>query len=653
MDVPPLYSVNGMVSPDRASDFSPPYYSPRRDDADDYFMAFSQSPNGMRTPPPMPSPTRNSSLWSMFDIFEPPPIPYNLREQRRRKHGGEVEEEEEYEEVQDFDQVRKEEGIPDLEEEELKEDEEVHSGQDLDKGKGVEKNASVVDEEKRVVDEDKAVGVPETRAEIPVEKANGEVEQTAAIPSAEKEVVAELEPKESPKKELSVLTAVKERDLTGAVRHIHNHFARACRSGKDVSSMLETQMVYHHLGFLDLKDSSKVFNAITSHWSRKTSLAMRDAYEDTDIAECGMHGSHASTLERLYAWEKKLYDEVKAGELIRLAFDRKCQQLHSLDAKGGDPTAIDKTRAAVKKLDTRLMVALQAIHLASMRVQELTNEELYPQLAELLGGLMSMWKVMWECHHAQQAIASEMQTLENSVAGDEASEAHIKATIELEHELKKWQTHFQRWFNSQKNYIDTLHAWLLKCHMELEGDKKFSPHSTENPAIFIFLSNWRKSLERLEKQKGVVDAISKFVGVVHSLEVEQSGELDLKKNAERSARDLDQSTRRLKRLERKYLEYKEESDGGREVGSSKSTSVQSKRADVDTQRSLVESEKQRHTEVMLDRKEKTLSHFKEHLPLVFESMASFAKDALKVYEELQPDRSPVRENGEAHTISED
>jgi hypothetical protein len=71
--------------------------------------------------------------------------------------------------------------------------------------------------------------------------------------------------------------------------------------------------------FVDAKDGyaptltehSKVFNAITAHWSRKTSVALKDTYKDSDVADCGMSGSHAATLERLCAWEGKLYEEVK------------------------------------------------------------------------------------------------------------------------------------------------------------------------------------------------------------------------------------------------------------------------------------------------------------------------------------------------------
>lgn len=654
---PPPYSVNGMGSPDRGSDFSPPFYSPREDDADNYFMAYSPSQHVIRSPPPMPSPSQNTSSWfSVYDIFDAPPIPYNLLEQRRRKQGGGVEEDDNEEvapapapgPAPDYERARKEEEIPDLEDVEAKDDEEVRSVKSVEKPKPVEEKAfSAVQGER--TDAAKKPASPEIHSEVAVAKPNGKiVEPIVVAPTSEKEVVVVVESKGSPEQELAVVTSGQGRDLTGAVKHIHMHFARACRSGKDVSSMLETQMVYHHLGFVDSKDNTKVFNAITMHWSRKSSLAMRDAYDENDMAACGMFGSHASTLERLYAWEKKLYDEVKAGELIRIAFDRKCQQLHNLDAKGGDPVAIDKTRAALKKLDTRLIVALRAIHLASMRIQKLTNEELYPQLDDLVGGLMSMWEVMFECHKAQAAIAAEMQTIENSIAANEASEAHLKATSQLEYELEKWQDHFQRWINAQKNYIHTLHAWLSNCHLEPERDSKgraVSPHWSGKPAIFHLLSNWKDALLKLEEPQRAVDAISDFSVVVHSLEIEQAGELDLKKSAERSARDLDYSTRSLRRLEDKYIEYKEETNV--DIVSKKS-SMETRRADVDSRRSLVENEKRRHTEVMLDRKEKTLSRFRQHLPLVFEAMASFAKEAVKTYEKLHGEKSPSRENGVAH-----
>eukprot|EP00249_Psilotum_nudum_P003899 c17400_g1_i1 orf=3-365(+) len=120
--------------------------------------------------------------------------------------------------------------------------------------------------------------------------------------------------------------------------------------------MLEATKVHCQPTLVEVKDSLRLFNGISRRWWSNSLQALKSAEDDNDF-ECGMTGSHALTLERLYAWERKLYDEVKAGEIIRIAFDRKCEQLKHQDAKGRDTNAIDKTRAAVRSLDTQLMVA--------------------------------------------------------------------------------------------------------------------------------------------------------------------------------------------------------------------------------------------------------------------------------------------------------
>jgi len=63
----------------------------------------------------------------------------------------------------------------------------------------------------------------------------------------------------------------------------------------------------------------KVITWKRSTWSRSSSsqspLAAKDDVDDSgsEFVEefCMISGSHSSTLDRLYAWERKLYDEVK------------------------------------------------------------------------------------------------------------------------------------------------------------------------------------------------------------------------------------------------------------------------------------------------------------------------------------------------------
>ncbi|KAG5389931.1 hypothetical protein IGI04_031472 [Brassica rapa subsp. trilocularis] len=53
-------------------------------------------------------------------------------------------------------------------------------------------------------------------------------------------------------------------------------------------------------------------------------------------------GSHQATLDRLYVWEKKLYDEVKSGERVRIAYGKKRLALKNHDVKGDDSSSVDK-----------------------------------------------------------------------------------------------------------------------------------------------------------------------------------------------------------------------------------------------------------------------------------------------------------------------
>ncbi|KAM0997002.1 hypothetical protein ACFX13_007000 [Malus domestica] len=107
---------------------------------------------------------------------------------------------------------------------------------------------------------------------------------------------------------------------------------------------------------------------------------------------CMNSGSHASTLDRLYAWERKLYDEIKASEMVRRDYDLKCKILRQLESKGQSSQITDKTRAVVKDLRSRIRVAIHKIDSISKRIEDLRDKELQPQLEELIEGLRRMWE---------------------------------------------------------------------------------------------------------------------------------------------------------------------------------------------------------------------------------------------------------------------
>lgn len=61
-------------------------------------------------------------------------------------------------------------------------------------------------------------------------------------------------------------------------------------------------------------------------------------------------------------------------------------QLRNQDVKGADPSAMDKTRAAITDLHTQIKVSIQSVKAVSKRIETLRDEELQPQLLELIQG---------------------------------------------------------------------------------------------------------------------------------------------------------------------------------------------------------------------------------------------------------------------------
>ncbi|CAH1439723.1 unnamed protein product [Lactuca virosa] len=220
-------------------------------------------------------------------------------------------------------------------------------------------------------------------------------------------------------------------------------------------------------------------------------------------------GSHASTLDRLYAWEKKLYDEVKANEMIRKVYDQKRKLLRELESNGESNRRIDKTRAIVKDLHWRIGVAIHRIDSISRRIEDLRDKELHPQLEELIQGLRKMWEMMHECHKSQLSIISSIQINSHTKISLQ-SDSHRQITIYLESELRTLSSSFTKWIGSQKAYVQSLDGWLHKCVPPQQSTKKKRRQQPllrdYGPPIYVTLGIWLEKLETLPT-KEVADSI--------------------------------------------------------------------------------------------------------------------------------------------------
>jgi predicted nucleic acid-binding Zn-ribbon protein len=76
---------------------------------------------------------------------------------------------------------------------------------------------------------------------------------------------------------------------------------------------------------------------------------------------------------------------LQAGSAVCRQYDEKCRQLRHQESRGESQMSIDKTRAVVKDLHSRILVAIQRIDMISKNIEDLRDKELQPQLEELIG----------------------------------------------------------------------------------------------------------------------------------------------------------------------------------------------------------------------------------------------------------------------------
>ncbi|CAM0951184.1 unnamed protein product [Alopecurus aequalis] len=333
--------------------------------------------------------------------------------------------------------------------------------------------------------------------------------------------------------------AIGSKDFLSDVKELEHQFTRAAESCHEVSRMLETRKIRLSVssqitgkpsGALTLSASLICCNAgsVASHeseqhvtkvitWNRslssrsassKNPLISAQKEEDdppdscTDFVEefCMISGSHASSLDRLYAWERKIYDELKNSESIKQIYDKRCAQLSHQFAKDVNPRKIDKTRATIKELYSRLMVGTEVLYSNSKIIEKLRDEELQPQLLELLQGQTRMWRMMQEVHQMQHTIISRTDAKISAISP--SSESHKDTLMNLITELGFLHSSLSGWVDAYKNYVSGLHSWLQKWVVQPRDRSRgrklvLSPRQHLAPPLFVLLGDWSAGMSSL------------------------------------------------------------------------------------------------------------------------------------------------------------
>ncbi|KAK2661162.1 hypothetical protein Ddye_007695 [Dipteronia dyeriana] len=432
-------------------------------------------------------------------------------------------------------------------------------------------------------------------------------------------------------------------NLLQVLNLIDDQFLKASQTAQEVSNLLEATRMHYHSNFADnratVDHSRRVMHAIT--WNRSfmgipNSEVAKDNYDSEE------YETHATVLDKLMAWEKKLYEEVKQGELIKLEYHRKVAMLNKLKKREATMETMEKTKAAVSHLHTRYIVDMQSLDSTVSEVNRLRDEQLYPKLVALVDGMAKMWGNMCIHHDKQHVLVSDLKSLDSSLAPKETTKHHHERTIQLHSVVLEWNLQFEKLVMHQKQYIQALNSWLKLNLIPIESslkEKILSPPRAQNPRIQALLHSWHDYLERLQDDLAI-SAISSFAGVIKNIIFHQEEEMKLKEKCEETRKEYLRKNQAYEDWYHKYQQRRTEAERGEDVNTK--DPVSEKQFAVESLKKRLEEEIVAHQRHCTQVREKSLGSLKTRLPELFHALSVYAHACSDAYEKL---RSVSQSNG--------
>ncbi|KAK4775330.1 hypothetical protein SAY86_010265 [Trapa natans] len=489
-----------------------------------------------KPPPALPSPPRPSALdfLNFFDIYEDN---YYMQDESCSR---------------DSKELREEEGIPDLEEERVevvKEMEKVHE-EELGDIKPADKTT------------DDAAADVKVQGETPIGHESGSINLSSDGDQEDYEVhVVEgvrSEPRPSSGCGSAAAGAKVFQDVSEVMKEIEIQFERASEMGNEIAKMLEAgKLPYHRKHHqVSLQGPTSRIKPISS--AKKTEAAHLSHEEEVGMKS----GNLSSTLQKLYFLEMKLHHEVKAEEKMRVVHDRKLEKLKRLDRTGAKAHKINSANAVVKSLSSKIRIAIDVVDRISVMINKIRDEELWPQLNELIQGLSRMWKSMLQCHQSQCQAIKQVTGLDPMGSGKKLDDSQLDVTLQFQHELLYWAERFSVWVSAQKGFIKALNNCLLKCLLyepeeTPDGIVPFSPGRMGAPPVFVICNQWSESLDHITDMEVVQSLHVLATSVFQLLErdkLDMQRKIVADKSLGRKVRDQDQKMlKEIQTLEKKIV----------------------------------------------------------------------------------------------------
>ncbi|KAL0921988.1 hypothetical protein M5K25_005944 [Dendrobium thyrsiflorum] len=420
------------------------------------------------------------------------------------------------------------------------------------------------------------------------------------------------------------------------LKELDDHFLKAYESAKEVSKMLEATRLHYHSNFADnrghIDHSEKVLKVITWNRSIKGIRSEADANDDLDDEKWE---THATVLDKMLAWEKKLYDEVKAGELMKFEYQRKLYLLNKQKKRGVESESLEKLKASVSQLHTRYIVDMQSMDSTVSEINSLRDQKLYPRLVELVDGMCTMWEAMHVHHSNQQKLVVGLRACEIALAPRETSEQHHETTIQLWQIVREWHSQFQNFITHQKEYIKALNSWLKFNLIPIESSLKEKVSSSPGqvkPPIQNLLQAWHDQLQKLP-DGFAKSAIYSFSEVINTIVIHQEDELKLKEKCEETRKEFFRKKRNFEDWHRKYIE-KRAGQASSEEANQKELLEERKFA-VESVEIRLKSEEETYQRTCKEVREKSVGSLRNKLPELFNAMSNFSLACSEMYKQLQ------------------
>ncbi|KAH6788179.1 kinesin-like protein [Perilla frutescens var. hirtella] len=415
-------------------------------------------------------------------------------------------------------------------------------------------------------------------------------------------------------------------------------FLKASESAHEVSRMLEATRLHYHSNFADkrghINHSERVMRVITWNRSFRGLANADDGVDDFDSEE---HETHATVLDKMLAWEKKLYDEVKAGEQMKLEYQKKVASLNKLKKRSSNTDALERMKAAVSHLHTRYIVDMQSMDSTVSEINRLRDEQLYPKLVFLVDTMTMMWETIRMQNEKQSKIVLALRHLDISQAPTETTEHHHERTRQLGGVVQEWNTNFSELMGQQKEYVRALNHWLKLNLVPIDTnwkEKVSSPGRPQNPPIQTLLQAWQGYLEKLPDEPARA-TINNFAAIIKTIWQYQEEELDYKNRCAEARKDLIRKTREFENWYNKQMQKRSPADDMDPDRAVDQTHLADRQLAVEAAKQKLEDAEEAYEKQCIQVRDKSLMSLKSHLPELFRALSDFSLASSDMYSNLK------------------